>query len=494
MTILEFFKTVHPSVLAAKMIFRHLQEHCPVLKIADIADTTSGGTPNRGMPEYYNGDIPWVKSGELKDGLITTCDEYITEAGLKNSSAKLFPKGTLLVAMYGANIGKTGVLDFDATTNQAVCAIFPKVDISREFLYWYFKQQRIDFIAVGKGGAQPNISQTIINNASIVVPDEKVQEKIVNFLERIEKGNGIDYDFFIPEVLKDVETIYKYKNSYVTLSDSFETQLAQLENLNQAILQEAVQGKLVPQDPNDEPSSELLKHIKAEKAKSGKKEKPLPPIKPEEIPFEIPENWVWCRGEIIAEYIDPQPSHRTPPVSSDGIPYVAMSDVSKDGKIDFTNARKVSNSVLEEHRDRYKLSSGDFIFGKIGTIGKPIYLPEPFDYTLSANVILIQPNRRLVIDRYLFYFLSSPTADKELRDKKSTTSYPVFGMGKARNMLIPLPPLSEQKRIVAEIEKQFAKTKQLKEHIIANQQATEQLLKALLYQAFEVREVETTYN
>ena len=114
MTILEFFKTVHPSVLAAKMIFRHLQEHYPVLKIADIADTTSGGTPNRGMPEYYNGDIPWVKSGELKDGLITTCDEYITEAGLKNSSAKLFPKGTLLVAMYGANIGKTGVLDFES--------------------------------------------------------------------------------------------------------------------------------------------------------------------------------------------------------------------------------------------------------------------------------------------------------------------------------------------------------------------------------------------
>ena len=131
MTILDFFKTAHPSVLAAKMIFRHLQDHYPVLKIADIADTTSGGTPNRGMPEYYNGDIPWVKSGELKDGVITTCDEYITEAGLKNSSAKLFPKGTSLVAMYGANIGKTGVLDFDATTNQAVCAIFPKVDISR---------------------------------------------------------------------------------------------------------------------------------------------------------------------------------------------------------------------------------------------------------------------------------------------------------------------------------------------------------------------------
>ena len=215
MTILEFFKTADSSVLAARMIFRHLQEHYPVLKISDVADTTSGGTPNRGIPEYYNGNIPWVKSGELKDGLITSCDEYITEAGLKNSSAKLFPKGTLLVAMYGANIGKTGVLDFDATTNQAICAIFPKIEISKDYLFWYFKQQRIDFIASGKGGAQPNISQTVINNASIVVPEPAVQERIVTFLERIEKGDGVDDSFFIPEVLKDVETIYKYKNSYI---------------------------------------------------------------------------------------------------------------------------------------------------------------------------------------------------------------------------------------------------------------------------------------
>ena len=84
MTILELFKKVNPSVLAAKMIFKHLQSLYPVLKISDIADTSSGGTPNRGMIDYYNGDIPWVKSGELKDGLITKCDEFITKVGFKN--------------------------------------------------------------------------------------------------------------------------------------------------------------------------------------------------------------------------------------------------------------------------------------------------------------------------------------------------------------------------------------------------------------------------
>lgn len=497
MTILEFFKTVHPSVLAAKMIFRHLQEHYPVLKIADIADTTSGGTPNRGMPEYYNGDIPWVKSGELKDGLITTCDEYITEAGLKNSSAKLFPKGTLLVAMYGANIGKTGVLDFDATTNQAVCAIFPKIDISREFLYWYFKQQRIDFIAVGKGGAQPNISQTIINNASIVVPDEKVQEKIVNFLERIEKGNGIDYDFFIPEVLKDVETIYKYKNSYVTLSDSFDTQLTQLENLNQAILQEAVQGKLVAQDPKDEPASELLKRILALSLSKGKPKKPLPPIKLDEIPFEIPENWVWCRFNEIYDIRDG--THDSPKYHKEGYPFITSKNL-VNGELDFSNVKYISFEDHLEFSKRSKVEIDDILFAMIGTIGNPVVVSNIEKEFSIKNVALFKNITKELIDtKYIFWLLSFST--NELKNQSRGGIQKFVSLQILRSLPIPLPPLSEQKRIVAEIEKQLAKTKQLKEHIIANQQATEQLLKALLHQAFlpaeaaaqagEVREIET---
>ena len=473
MTILEFFKTVHPSVLAAKMIFRYLQEHYPVLKISDIADTTSGGTPNRGMPEYYNGDIPWVKSGELKDGLITTCDEYITEAGLKNSSAKLFPKGTLLVAMYGANIGKTGVLDFDATTNQAVCAVFPKVDISRDFLFWYFKQQRIDFIAIGKGGAQPNISQTVINNASIVVPKPDVQSKIVNFLERIEKGEEIDYNFFIPDVLKDVETIYKYKNSYIDLSESFETQLTLLENLNQAILQEAVQGKLVKQDPKDEPATELLKRIKAEKAKSGKKEKPLPPIKPEEIPFEIPSTWVWCRlGEMSIN----RDGERKP---------ISQSERNGRQKIyDYYGASGVIDKI-----DGYTHEGELLLIGEDGanlvTRSTPIAFLAKGQFWVNNHAHVLDTVDRITLD-YLCAYINSI----DLKPFVTGGFQPKLSQGNLNIIPVPLPPLSEQKRIVAELEKQLSKTKQLKEHIIANQQATEQLLKALLHQAFEVEEME----
>jgi len=500
MTILDFFKTAHPSVLAAKMVFRHLQEHYAVQKISDIADTTSGGTPNRGMIEYYNGNIPWVKSGELKDGLIISCDEYITEAGLKNSSAKLFPKGTLLVAMYGANIGKTGVLDFAASTNQAVCAIFPKVDISKEFLFWYFKQERIDFIAIGKGGAQPNISQTVINNASIVVPDGATQNKIVKFLERIENGGGIDKDFFIPEVLNDIERIYKYKNSYVDLTESFETQLSQIENLTQAILQEAVQGKLVKQDKKDEPASELLKHIKAEKSKSGKKEKPLPLIKPEEIPFEIPDNWVWCRIDDILDFS--KESLRRGPFGSSitkGM-FIPKSNPNATKVYEQKNAIYKNHSLGGYYIDIEKYTNlksfltgfGDIIISCAGTIGEAYLLPEDAPVGVINQALLkIRLNEKIILNAYFLEFFKAIIKAKVNSDAKGSAMKNLGSIKYLReNLLIPLPPHSEQKRIVAEIEKQLAKTRQLKEHIIANQQATEQLLKALLHQAFEVEEVE----
>jgi len=491
MTILELFKKVDPSVLAAKMIFKHLQDIFPVLKIADIADTSSGGTPNRGMIEYYNGDIPWVKSGELKDGLITNCDEYITDAGLKNSSAKLFPKGTLLVAMYGANIGKTGVLDFDATTNQAVCAIFPKVEISKDFLFWYFKQQRIDFIAIGKGGAQPNISQTVINNASIVVPDVKTQKLIVDFLERIEQGNGIDEKFFIPEVLKDVVQIYRYKNSYVALTESFENQLTQLANLNQAILQEAVQGKLVPQNPTDEPASELLKRIKTEKAKSGKKEKPLPPIKPEEIPFEIPESWVWCRlGEItdIQRGSSPRPKGDSRYFSKSKTNYnwITISDISNFCENDILLQTREYLTKEGSKQSRY-VDENEFIIAVSGsTTGKCCITGiDGFIYDGLAVAKIIKNS---IDSRYLLNYMMCLYSI--INNSKTGASFPNINTNYLNNLVFPLPPLSEQKRINAEVEKQLAITKQIKEHVIANQHATEQLLKALLHGAFEVKEME----
>lgn len=155
--------------------------------LGKICKTTSGGTPSRKNQSYYqNGTIPWVKSGELENNIITTSEEFITEEGLLNSSAKIFPAGTLLIALYGATIGKLAFLEIDAATNQAVCGIFQNENVSLKYLYYYLLFQRPNLIKQGVGGAQPNISQTILKKLEISYPDSITeQQRIVARIEEL---------------------------------------------------------------------------------------------------------------------------------------------------------------------------------------------------------------------------------------------------------------------------------------------------------------------
>jgi type I restriction enzyme S subunit len=284
----------------------------------------------------------------------------------------------------------------------------------------------------------------------------------------------------------EVQLVEKELSVEKLLSD----QLNQIENLNQAILQEAVQGKLVKQDKKDEPASELLKRIKAEKVKSGKKEKPLPPIKPEEIPFEIPENWVWCRlGEICEIKGGKRVRNgykllRTP---TDHI-YIRVTDM-KNGSISKNDIHYIDEKMFEAIK-QYTISENDLYITIAGTIGEVGEVPEMFNgANLTENAAKFVFDNELVNRIWLRNILSSKHSQVQFLDKtKKVTAQPKLALTRIATTLIPLPPLAEQNNIVTETEKQKAKTKQLKEHIIANQQATEQLLKALLHQAFEVEE------
>ncbi len=138
-----------------------------LVKLHEIAVTASGGTPARGVKSFYGGDIPWIKSGELPDGEIISSEEKITHLGLESSSAKLVPSGTLVIAMYGATVGRLGILTFPAATNQAVCAITPSDKLDRDYLFYWLLSIRNSLIATSFGGAQPNISQTVIRDLEV---------------------------------------------------------------------------------------------------------------------------------------------------------------------------------------------------------------------------------------------------------------------------------------------------------------------------------------
>lgn len=163
--------------------------------------------------------------------------------------------------------------------------------------------------------------------------------------------------------------------------------------------------------------------------------------------------WSTCEIGDVADTIDPQPSHRTPPVSSDGVPYIGIAECNyKTLQIDFANARKVGRDVLQEHLNRYTLNKGDFIIGKIGTIGKPFFLPDKQTYTLSANTVLIKPNKQKVEPQFLFAVFQSEYMERIIDAEKKSTSQPAFGIQKVRKIDIPMPPMELQKRFAAFVE------------------------------------------
>ena len=148
--------------------------------LGKIGKWQSGSTPNRLNKDYYNGNIPWLKTGDLNDGYITHIPESITEKALNETSVKLNPTGSVLIAMYGATIGKIGMLTFPATTNQACCACEVFNGIDKEFLFLFLLSHREEFIKMGGGGAQPNISKEKIINTYIPLPPFAEQKRIVN--------------------------------------------------------------------------------------------------------------------------------------------------------------------------------------------------------------------------------------------------------------------------------------------------------------------------
>ena len=179
-----------------KMVFNEtLKREIPVgwevKKLSAFAKTGSGGTPKSTVKEYYeNGQIPWINSGELNQPFIVKTENFISEIGLKNSSAKLFPKQTILMAMYGATAGKTSIISFEATTNQAICAVMPLDKI----MFYYTKHVLDDMykylINLSTGSARDNLSQDKIRNLDIVIPSEELSRKfckiVTPFFRKIE--------------------------------------------------------------------------------------------------------------------------------------------------------------------------------------------------------------------------------------------------------------------------------------------------------------------
>jgi len=155
----------------------------PLKKISDFCKTGSGGTPSRKVEGYYDGNIPWIKSGDLKEKEVNQATEFISELAVKKSSAKMVPKGAVLLAMYGATVGRMAMLGLDATTNQAVCSIIPDTEKAcPKYVYYALLSKVPEFLRNAVGGAQPNINQAMIKDTEIPLPPLDEQKRIAAIL------------------------------------------------------------------------------------------------------------------------------------------------------------------------------------------------------------------------------------------------------------------------------------------------------------------------
>ena len=180
-----------------------------VKKIGDVCKTSSGGTPSKAHDEYYNGDILWLRSGEVGQGDIYDTEQTITLLGLENSSAKIFPVNTVVIAMYGATVGQVGILRKEMSTNQAICGILPNGVLTPEYLNYFLLRMKSEFLKLAIGGAQANISQQIIRKTLIPLPPLSLQKYFTCRIRQIEQQKAA-----IQKTITDLETLLAARMQY----------------------------------------------------------------------------------------------------------------------------------------------------------------------------------------------------------------------------------------------------------------------------------------
>jgi type I restriction enzyme S subunit len=362
-----------------------------IKKLREIAELSAGGTPSTLVKEYWeNGTIPWLSSGEVRNSIITSSREKITDIGLSNSSAKIFPKGTVLIAITGQGLtrGRTALLEIDAATNQSIIGIVCKPDRAYNLFLWYSLQNEYwKLRSISQGSNQAGLNLTILREYKIILPSLSEQNKIASILSKID------------------DLIHK--------TDEI---IEQTQRLKKGLMQKLL--------------TKGIGHTRFKKTKLG----------------EIPEEWNVLHGKdacseiVVGIVIKPASLY-----SKEGVPCLRSFNIREDeiNEKDIVLISEESNELNSKSR----LREGDVLIVRTGYPGTSCVVPKKFTGGNCIDLVIARPNIHLD-SFYLSRFINSDVGKAQVLKSQAGLAQQHFNVGEMRNMLIPIPTHSEQLKIV----------------------------------------------
>ena len=410
-------------------------------KFGELVDCSMGKTPPRAEPVWWQNDIHWVSISDMKDyGHISYTKEMVSQKALEEKFGGISTKGTLLMS-FKLTVGRTSILDIDAVHNEAIISIYPYVDTEnyfRDYLFYILP------IVTQWGDSKNAIKGKTLNSKSIA--NLMIPLAPLNELQRI---------------VAKIEELLPYVDCYAAAYEKLEQFNAKFpEDMKKSVLQYAIQGKLVEQRPEEGTGEELYQQIQTEKQrliKEGKikKEKPLPEIAEDEKPYDIPDNWTWVRfGDLGSYKKGPFGSAITKsmfvPKGNGAIKvYEQKNAIQKDATLGDYYIRR---DYFESKMKGFEVFPGDIIVSCAGTIGETYVMPDKFEQGIINQALM---RMKIFEPLYIPYFLTffDFVLKKNARSGSKGSAIkniPPFEI--LKNYLVPIPPLAEQKRIVAKLE------------------------------------------
>lgn len=404
-----------------------------------------GKTPPRAEAQWWGTDVPWVSIADMPEsGHILSTKERVTSAAISEKFAGRTAKAGTLLMSFKLTVGRVSILDVDAVHNEAIISIYPYADketIIRDYLFEILP-------LTSQSGESKNaikgktLNNTSISNLLIPLPPLAEQKRIVAKIEEL------------------LPLIDRYEKAWSRLEE-FNRRFP--ADMQKSLLQMAIQGKLVEQRPEEGTGEELYRQIQAEKQrliKEGKikKEKPLPDIAEDEVPFEIPESWKWVRWGKLSDSI--QYGYNAAAQSNGRIKMVRISDI-QDNAVLWD--RVPYCDISENEIPTYRLQNNDILFARTGgTVGKSFLVNEVPEEAIYAGYLIRTRYSSKLEPKYMKLFMESQLYWDQLKSGTVATAQPNCNGKTLSKMILPLPPLAEQKRIVAKLEELLPLCERLK--------------------------------